>query len=70
MLATRERPGPFCFGDQPGLADCCMVPQVASARRFKLPLDDYPIISAIDTACLAMHAFVAAAPENQPDHEL
>jgi len=69
MLAARERPGPFCFGDRPGLADCCLVPQMASARRFNLPLDGYPVISAINAGCLAMDEFAAAAPENQPDHE-
>jgi maleylacetoacetate isomerase/maleylpyruvate isomerase len=69
MLAARERTGRFCYGDRPGLADCCLVPQVASAQRFKVPLDDYPIISAINAACLAMDEFAAAAPENQPDHE-
>lgn len=70
MLAGRERPGPFCAGDRPGLADCCLVPQVASARRFNVRLDDYPVISAIDAACLAMHEFAAAAPENQPDCDI
>jgi len=70
MLAAQERRGPFCFGDRPGLADCCLVPQVASARRFKVPLDDYPVICAIDAACLAMAEFATAAPENQPDCDL
>ena len=70
MLAAGERTGPFCFGDLPGLADCCLVPQVGSARRFKVQLDDYPIISAINAACLGMAEFATAAPENQPDCDL
>jgi maleylacetoacetate isomerase len=70
ILAARERTGPFCYGDRPGLADCCLIPQVASARRFKVPLDGYPVISAIDSACLAMDEFAAAAPENQPDCDI
>jgi maleylacetoacetate isomerase len=70
MLAARERSGRFCYGERPGLADCCLVPQVASARRFKVPLDDYPNICAIDAACLAMNEFATAAPENQPDCDL
>jgi glutathione S-transferase len=49
------------------LADVHIVPQVFSARRFKVPLDDYPKIVAIDAACAAIDAFRAAAPENQPD---
>jgi maleylacetoacetate isomerase len=70
MLAASEQPGPFCYGDRPGLADCCLVPQVASARRFKVPLDGYSVISSIDAACLAMDEFAAAAPENQPDCDI
>ena len=70
MLAARERPGPFCFGDRPGIADCCLVPQVASARRFKVPLDGYPVICGIDAACLGMAEFATAAPENQPDCDI
>ena len=70
MLAARARSGRFCYGDRPGLADCCLIPQVASARRFKVPLVDYPIISTIDAACLAMSEFATAAPENQPDCDL
>ena len=69
ILAAREQMGPFCFGQRPGLADCCLIPQVASARRFQVSLDDYPNISAINAACLAMDEFAVAAPENQPDHE-
>ena len=69
MLAARQQPAPFCFRERPGFADCCLIPQVASARRFQVSLYDYPIISAINAACLAMDEFAAATPENQPDHE-
>ncbi len=70
LLATGDRSGGFCFGDGPGLADCCLVPQVASARRFKVAVEDYPTIAAIDAACLAMQEFADAAPQNQPDCDL
>jgi maleylacetoacetate isomerase len=63
------RAGPFCLGDTPTLADICLVPQVANAGRVKLSLDPYPRIRAINDACLALPAFDAARPENQPDHE-
>ena len=33
-LIRGEGPGPFCFGDQPTLADICIVPQLFNARRF------------------------------------
>jgi maleylacetoacetate isomerase len=60
-------PGPFAFGEGPTLADIYLVPQVYNARRFKVPLDDYPKIAAVDAACNAIDAFRAAAPERQPD---
>lgn len=64
--ATGER---FCHGDRPGLADACLVPQVANARRFDVDLTPYPTIVRIDAACRDLEAFRTAAPENQPDAE-
>ena len=61
------RPRPFAFGAEPGLADVYLVPQVFNARRFKVALDPYPKIAAIDAACAGLEPFRAAAPENQPD---
>lgn len=61
--------GAFCHGDRPGLADCCLVPQVFNARRFKCDLSALPKISAISERCEALDAFARAAPENQPDFE-
>lgn len=63
------RPGPYAFGSHVSLADICLVPQVANARRFKVPLDDYPKIVAVDAACRRIAAFDHASPENQPDAE-
>jgi maleylacetoacetate isomerase len=63
------RPGPYSFGAQVGLADVCLVPQVANARRFNVPLDKFPKIVAVDAACLKLPAFDKARPENQPDAE-
>jgi len=66
----RARPkSPFAFGDKPGLADICIVPQVANAGRVKLPMDPYPRIAAINAACLEHPAFAAAHPSRQPDAE-
>ncbi len=59
----------FCLGSAPTLADVCLVPQVANARRFKIALDPWPRIRAVEGACLALPAFAAAAPERQPDAE-
>ncbi len=66
LAADSSRSG-FCFGSTPTLADCYLVPQIFSARRFKLDLEPFPIIRAIDDACGALPAFAAAAPDRQPD---
>lgn len=63
------RPGPYAFGTRVTLADICLVPQVANAARFKVPLDRFPKIVAVDAACLQLPAFDKARPENQPDAE-
>jgi maleylacetoacetate isomerase len=60
-------PGPYAFGSRLTLADLYLVPQVFNARRFNIPLDAYPKITAVDAACAAHPAFQKAAPENQPD---
>ena len=67
MLADNAATGRFCHDDTPGVADACLIPQVYNARRWKLPLDDYPTICRIDAACNELEAFRAAAPEAQPD---
>jgi maleylpyruvate isomerase len=61
--------GPYAFGPHVTLADICLVPQVANARRFKVPLDRFPKIVAADAACKLLPAFDKARPENQPDAE-
>jgi len=61
--------GAFCLGDAPTLADVCLVPQVANARRLSLDLEPFPRIRAVNDACLALPAFDAARPERQPDAE-
>ena len=68
-VETLLKPGPYCFGAQVGLADICLVPQVANARRFNVPLDKFPNIVAIDAACAKLPAFDKARPDNQPDAE-
>jgi maleylacetoacetate isomerase len=62
-------PAPYTCGAQVTLADICLVPQVANARRFKVPLDAFPKIVAAEQACLKLPAFDKARPENQPDAE-
>lgn len=54
---------PFIGGDAPGIADACLVPQMANARRFEMALDAYPTLLRIDAACTALDAFKRAHPE-------
>jgi len=68
-LARDGRTGRFCHGDVPTLADVCLVPQLANARRFQVDLAPYPTLTRIDAACGELAAFGAAAPARQPDAE-
>ncbi len=59
--------GQFCFGEQPTLADCCLIPQIYNAKRFNIDLSGYPKIEAIYQHCLTLPAFLQASPEVQID---
>ena len=67
LLAADTRRGAFCWDHTPTLADVYLVPQVESARRFKVDLGRWPRIAAIDAACAELPAFAQAAPARQPD---
>ena len=67
LLAADGSRGEFCFGERPSLADVYLVPQVESARRFQVDVSRWPIIAAVDRACLRLEAFRLAAPALQPD---
>lgn len=59
--------GAFCVGDQPTIADCCLVPQLLSARRFGVDISKHALLLRIEETCLALPAFANAAPDRQPD---
>lgn len=59
--------GPFVYGDEITLADAFLVPQMYNARRFKVPLEDYPKLVAAVEYCNKLPKFKAAEPESQPD---
>jgi maleylpyruvate isomerase len=61
--------GPFCFGDQPTIADLCLVPQLANARRFGVDLAAFPRLLKAEAAARNIQAFADAAPDRQPDAE-
>lgn len=59
--------GDWAFGDSPTLADCCLIPQVYSARRFEVDVSPFPRIVAVDARAAEHPAFQAAHPDRQPD---
>jgi maleylpyruvate isomerase len=61
--------GPFCFGATPTIADLCLIPQLANARRFGVVLEAFPRLLNAETAAKAVKAFADAAPDRQPDAE-
>ncbi|WP_137699370.1 maleylacetoacetate isomerase [Marimonas lutisalis] len=69
LLAQRETATPFCYGDAPGMADICLVPQVFSAQRFNMDISHLSLVNEIYANCAALDAFEKAHPKNQPDFE-
>lgn len=67
MLAADTRRAGFSFGSTPTLADAYLIPQIESARRFKVDLGRWPLIMAVEANCNALEAFQRAAPMAQPD---
>ena len=61
--------GPFCFGASPTIADLCLVPQFANARRFGVDVAAYPRLLKAEAAAKQLKAFADAAPDRQPDAE-
>jgi maleylacetoacetate isomerase len=68
-LARESATGRFCHGDDPGLADLCLVPQMFNARRIQMDLAAYPTLLRIEKSAYSLPAFQNARPENQPDAE-
>jgi maleylacetoacetate isomerase len=62
---AKDKAGKFLFGDAPTGADVCLVPQLYNARRFNVPLDDYPTLLRADTNANRLEAFAAAHPDRQ-----
>ena len=66
---TKGEQGPFCFGDAPTVADLCLVPQLANARRFGVDVSAFSRLLEAEAAAKQMKAFTDAAPDRQPDAE-
>jgi maleylacetoacetate isomerase len=69
IMAEDGQTGEFCHGDEPGLADICLVPQVFNAQRYKLDMTPYPTIRRVFENCMKLDAFDRAQPSKQPDYE-
>jgi len=63
----QSRPGRYCHGDSPTLADCVLVPQIFNARRFDCRLDHVPHVMRVFEACMQLDAFEQTRPERCPD---
>jgi maleylacetoacetate isomerase len=62
---AKPRAGKFLFGDAPTGADVCLIPQLYNARRYNVPLDDYPTLLRADENASKIEAFAAAHPDRQ-----
>jgi len=65
--ATNDTAGKFCVGDAPTYADCFLVPQLTSARRFGVDITRHALLLGIEERCMALPAFANASPDKQPD---
>jgi len=67
-LLERGKSDQWCFGEQPTLADVCLVPQIANAMRMGCDLSPYGHSLAVYEFALKHPAFIAAQPQLQPDY--
>lgn len=69
MLKDDPRTGDYCFGDNPTLADICLVPQIFNSQRFAVDMGRFPTLARVHENCMRLSAFKDQAPERQPDAE-
>ena len=68
-VLVEKHSGKYCFGDEPSIADACLIPQLFNARRFSVELAAYPNLTRVETALNELDAFKASHPSQQPDAE-
>jgi maleylacetoacetate isomerase len=66
-LVSAHGAAPYCFGAEPSLADCCLIPQIANALRMGCETAAYPKSMAVYHYATQQPAFAKAAPNQQPD---
>lgn len=64
FLKKQGKAGAFTWGDQPTMADICLIPQLYNARRFNLDLSAYETLRVIEKNCIIRDEFIEAAPEH------
>ena len=69
QLLKDPRVGRFAYGDQPGLIDICLVPQLFNALSSQMDTSCYPTLMRIFDECMKLPAFINASWENQIDAE-
>jgi maleylacetoacetate isomerase len=62
---AKQHSGSFLFGNSPSMADVCLVPQMYNARRFNVPVANYPTLLRADASANALPAFAEAHPDKQ-----
>jgi len=67
LLNKQSNRDSYCFGNKPSLADVYLIPQIESAKRFKVDLSNWPHIKKVEDACLNLEAFIKATPSQQLD---
>jgi maleylacetoacetate isomerase len=66
---VRGGTGQFSHGNAPGMADCCLVPQIFNAKRYNCDMTPYPTTMRVFEQCMKLEAFDRAQPSKQPDAE-
>jgi maleylacetoacetate isomerase len=62
---AKPKAGKFLFGDAPTAADVCLIPQLYNARRFNVPIEDFPTLLRAEENANKLDAFAAAHPDRQ-----
>lgn len=59
--------GRCCFTSKPTMADAVLIPQLYSAERFGVEINQYPRLLKVYTHCNTLKAFIGASPQRQGD---
>lgn len=63
----KQTAGKYCVGDEVTIADVCLVPQVYSAHRFNVSLEEFPLVTRVHEELTKLPEYKASHPSTQPD---